>query len=125
MRKFLALVIALATAGGGWLFTNNFKIEGLDGISLTPRQDLPTDPGASGLPGVQRGGNAIRVASFNIQVFGESKMAKPRVAALFGVSRQTVYNVSRAFDEQGLAETAAAAGSAIGAAAATAWSRSD
>lgn len=82
MRKFLALVIAVATAGGGWLFTNKFKIEGLGGISLTPRDSAPGDPGALGLPGVQRSGNAIRVASFNIQVFGESKMAKPRVAAL-------------------------------------------
>jgi endonuclease/exonuclease/phosphatase family metal-dependent hydrolase len=82
MRKILALVIALA-AGGGWLFTNNFKIEGLGGISLTPRNDVgPSDSGGSGLPGVQRGGNAIRIASFNIQVFGESKMAKPRVVAL-------------------------------------------
>jgi len=82
MRKFLALVIALA-AGGGWLFTNNFKIDGLGGISLTPRNDAaPSDPGALGMPGVQRNGNAVRIASFNIQVFGESKMAKPRVAAL-------------------------------------------
>jgi len=83
MRKFLALVIAVATAGGGWLLTNNFKIEGLGGISLTPRNDaVPGDPGALGMPGVQRNGNAVRIASFNIQVFGESKMAKPRVTAL-------------------------------------------
>src|SRR5690606_23041304 len=77
-----ALVIALA-AGGGWFFTNNFKLEGLGGISLTPRNDAaPSDPGALGMPGVQRNGNAVRIASFNIQVFGESKIAKPRVAAL-------------------------------------------
>ncbi len=81
MRKFLALVIALA-AGSGWLLTNNFKLEGLGGITLTPRDSAPSDPGALGLPGVQRNGNAVRIASFNIQVFGESKMAKPRVAAL-------------------------------------------
>ncbi len=81
MRKFLALVIALA-AGGGWLLTNNFKLEGLGGITLTPRDSAPSDPGALGMPGVQRNGNAVRIASFNIQVFGESKMAKPRVAAL-------------------------------------------
>jgi endonuclease/exonuclease/phosphatase family metal-dependent hydrolase len=34
------------------------------------------------MPQVARSGNAVRVASFNIQVFGESKMAKPRVRAL-------------------------------------------
>ncbi len=82
MRKFLALVVGLATAGVGWLFTNNFKIEGLDQITFTPRQEAPAEPGQLGLPGVQRAGSAIRVASFNIQVFGESKMSKPRVVAL-------------------------------------------
>lgn len=81
MRKFLALVIALA-AGGGWFYSDKIKLDSIGGISLTPRQTAPSDPGALGQPGVERAGNAIRIASFNIQVFGESKMAKPRVAAL-------------------------------------------
>jgi deoxyribonuclease-1-like protein len=83
MRKFLALVAILATAGGGWFFSKNFKIEGLDNLTFSPRDAASDSLGhGSNQPGVVRDGNSVRVASFNIQVFGEKKMANPRVTAL-------------------------------------------
>lgn len=82
MRKFVLFVTVVAVAAGGWFFTKNFKIEGLSNLTLSPRDAGSTDPSGSNLPGVQRSGNAIRVASFNIQVFGEKKLTNPRVAAL-------------------------------------------
>jgi endonuclease/exonuclease/phosphatase family metal-dependent hydrolase len=81
MRRFLLLVVGSALAFGGWYFTQHYKIEGLGGLVLLPKDGRSEDYGAP-LPQVARDGNAIRVASFNIQVFGESKMAKPRVRGL-------------------------------------------
>jgi deoxyribonuclease-1-like protein len=84
MRKFLVLIVGAVLAGGSWFFSNNFKIEGLDGLSLSPI-DTATSSGVSpgsGQPGVAHQGSAIRIASFNIQVFGEKKMSNPRVTAL-------------------------------------------
>lgn len=82
MRRFLLLVIGSALAFGGWYFTQHYKIEGLDGLSLKPKDASATGDYGPPMPQVARDGNSIRVASFNIQVFGESKMAKPRVRAL-------------------------------------------
>ena len=53
-------------------------------MPLAPRGARRADaaePGAV-LPQVERDGSTIRVASFNIQVFGEKKIANPRVRAL-------------------------------------------
>jgi endonuclease/exonuclease/phosphatase family metal-dependent hydrolase len=82
MRRFLLLVVGSAIAFGGWYFTRHYKIEGLDGLSLLPKDGSTSGGYGAPLPQVARDGNAIRVASFNIQVFGESKMDKPRVRAL-------------------------------------------
>jgi deoxyribonuclease-1-like protein len=84
MRRFIMLVLLAALVGGGWYVLQNYKIEGLDHFSLTPR-DAASDPSQSpggALPPVARQGGAIRIASFNIQVFGEKKLAKPRVRGL-------------------------------------------
>jgi endonuclease/exonuclease/phosphatase family metal-dependent hydrolase len=78
VRKFTVLIVAAAAAAGFWFVSGNFHIEGLDAIRLTPR-------GASsgrGMPGelpVTRATDTIRVASFNIQVFGRSKLEKAHV----------------------------------------------
>ena len=83
MRRFLPLIVTVAIAVGGWLFLNKFQIRGLDKISL-----LPSGSGSDGSPSgypqpeVTRTGGTIRVASFNIQVFGEKKLADPRVRGL-------------------------------------------
>jgi deoxyribonuclease-1-like protein len=84
MRKFVLLLVAAAAIGGGWFFLQNYQIQGLEQISFTPRSG-----GGSGdqtadvsLPKVTRQGGAIRIASFNIQVFGVKKLGKPRVCSL-------------------------------------------
>jgi len=82
MRRFLVLIVGAALAGGSWFLSQNFKIAGLEHFTLE-RRTASTDAGyGSNLPGVERTGNTVRVASFNIQVFGEKKMANPRVVSL-------------------------------------------
>jgi deoxyribonuclease-1-like protein len=85
MKKPL-LALVLAALAGGWLLLKHFDIEGLDRIKLKPR-DAAT--AAGGVP--VRGGPAIRIASFNIQVFGTSKASKPEVM-------QVLAEIVRRFD---------------------------
>jgi endonuclease/exonuclease/phosphatase family metal-dependent hydrolase len=84
MRKFLMLVITAALGGGGYVFLQNFKIEGLDNLTVVPRDAASSggyDQNVS-LPDVERKAGTIRIASFNIQVFGEKKLSDPRVRGL-------------------------------------------
>ncbi|HVU90250.1 MAG TPA: endonuclease/exonuclease/phosphatase family protein [Pirellulales bacterium] len=84
-RKFsFFVVLAGAIAGGVW-FQRNFEVHGLDQVTITRRgaaaataevQQTSTVPVTTSTNGA---GGTIRVASFNIQVFGESKLAKPQV----------------------------------------------
>ena len=79
MRKFTGAVLLVIAAV--WLLLQNYSIEGLERLVLKPR----TGPEPSGEvvadagPPPARAGETIRVASFNIQVFGESKSSKPEV----------------------------------------------
>jgi len=95
VKRFLVLLI-LIVAAGGWYVSQNydFEREDFDRFTLTRRavQVKSTDqanrvdtvgsstltPVTSALP-VQRDGNSIRIASFNIQVFGTSKARKTHV----------------------------------------------
>ena len=85
MRKFLLLAAASIGLTAAWLFFQNYQIQGLGQVSLAPRDG----DGASGYqeagvvaPRVDRQGGTIRICSFNIQVFGEKKLADPRVRSL-------------------------------------------
>lgn len=88
MRK-LSLLLSMALVGGGVWFFRNYEVHGLDQLRVTPRgavagqvvgpQVVPQQVDA---PPVARTGPTIRVASFNIQVFGESKLAKANVMAV-------------------------------------------
>lgn len=96
MRKAATLLLALLL-GGGWLFSQRFDIKGLDQIAVT-RQQSPDDAAGGAAPvatadapPVERPSDTIRVASFNIQVFGQSKLGKPRVM-------QVLAEVIRRFD---------------------------
>ncbi len=81
MRKFLMLVITAAL--GGYVFLQNFKIEGLQDLTVVPRDASSDGYGQNAsLPKVERTAGTIRIASFNIQVFGEKKLSDPRVRGL-------------------------------------------
>jgi endonuclease/exonuclease/phosphatase family metal-dependent hydrolase len=83
MRKFVLLVIVAVIGGGGYKFLQKFRIEGLENLHVVPRDgSSESNYGQVSLPQVQRTAGAIRVASFNIQVFGEKKLSNPRVRGL-------------------------------------------
>lgn len=81
MRKTVFLLIGVVLV---WVFLQKFQITGLDDFRVVPRDDSvaggrddrASDPMA---PPPARSTGTIRVASFNIQVFGTSKSGKPHV----------------------------------------------
>jgi len=90
-RLALGMMTLLALAGGGYGFLQKFKIEGLDHLRVVERDEPLFTPGetvdqpaavlhstATGVP-VARSGDTIRIASFNIQVMGSTKLSKPLV----------------------------------------------
>jgi endonuclease/exonuclease/phosphatase family metal-dependent hydrolase len=88
-KLFGAAGLLLIATAAGWFAVQTYRIEGLDQVTLSPRTvatsgaqpDTPV-PAGSGLA-------PVRIASFNIQVFGESKLAKPQVMhVLADVARQ-------------------------------------
>jgi deoxyribonuclease-1-like protein len=85
MRKFVLLLVVSAIVAGGWFFFQQYQIRGLDQVSFAPRsaasESEQQDSGPP-LPRVERQTGAIRIASFNIQVFGVKKLGKPRVRSL-------------------------------------------
>jgi deoxyribonuclease-1-like protein len=85
VRKFLLLLVVAGLVCGGWLFLQNYQIQGLNQLSLIPRDETvrtsATDLGPAPPP-VDRQNGTVRIASFNIQVFGEKKIANPRVRSL-------------------------------------------
>ena len=91
MRKTVGAVLLVIAAV--WLLLQNYSIEGLERLVLKPRAGAAPggDVVADGGPPPARAGETIRVASFNIQVFGESKSSKPEVM-------QVLAEVIRRFD---------------------------
>jgi len=80
MRKIAILVIGALVTAGGWFISQNYAIHGLDAIRIAPRSgESSSDSTLTSAPPVTRAGESIRIASFNIQVFGSSKIQKPRV----------------------------------------------
>lgn len=80
MQKFIgAAGLLAAVAAIGWFVVQSFEIEGLERIKLRSRTETAAaDDASSAVPSALPGGT-IRVASFNIQVFGEAKLSKPQV----------------------------------------------
>jgi endonuclease/exonuclease/phosphatase family metal-dependent hydrolase len=86
VKKLVTFILGGLTVAIGWMFFDKFQIRGLDQFRVAPREPSATDArgaafGQSAAPPV-RTGNTIRVATFNIQVFGESKANKPNVMEL-------------------------------------------
>ncbi len=80
MRRPMFLVVLAGLIYGGIWFSQRFQVEGLDKLTVHPRTQA-TSVGYSGgqaVP-VSEGNGTIRIASFNIQVFGTTKLAKQEV----------------------------------------------
>ena len=97
-KKFLLLVAAVSTFGGWFLF-DKYEIKGLDQLELvrrskpapsTPTMRQPVSTAPTEAPAPARG-ESIRIATFNIQVFGTSKLSKPHVM-------EYLANIARRFD---------------------------
>jgi deoxyribonuclease-1-like protein len=82
MRKLASLLLVLGLVGGGFLFLQKYEVRGLDRVEIVARDAAPDaeanttgSSAATELPPARRGGT-LRIASFNIQVLGQSKLAK-------------------------------------------------
>lgn len=87
MRKLLLFLIVAGVVGGGfWFYKEKHGTAGLKKIpvvgehlaGLFDSSDEEADAAPGELP-VSRQGETIRIASFNIQVFGTTKAGKPHV----------------------------------------------
>jgi endonuclease/exonuclease/phosphatase family metal-dependent hydrolase len=100
VRRLAKLGLPALLLVGAWFFFQRFEIEGLSNLTLKPRS-----AGVSGGTievGLPSGadGQAIRIATFNVQVFGESKLEKPNDVALLA-------EVVRSFDVVAIQEVRA------------------
>lgn len=78
--------LLLLVSVGGWFLLKHFDVQGLDQVRLSPK----TGQTASDTHGARGGaGESVRIATFNIQVFGESKLEDDRtMSVLAQVARQ-------------------------------------
>jgi deoxyribonuclease-1-like protein len=76
-KSSLLMVVALLGAGGV-VFLTNFEVQGLDQLRIVRRSSTPKEvpDESTSLP---RDSESIRIASFNIQVFGTSKVSNEPV----------------------------------------------
>lgn len=82
IRSFFTLAIAALFGVGAFFFFQHFQIKGLE--NFLPKGDVAKDGNKGGGPGdpttpVNLKQETVRIASFNIQVFGQSKLDKPQV----------------------------------------------
>jgi endonuclease/exonuclease/phosphatase family metal-dependent hydrolase len=77
MKRLMPLFILAGLLYGGYYFFQNFKLDGLNGLSFHPRTAGGSFFGDGSVPA--RDAATIKIASFNIQVFGREKLAKPEV----------------------------------------------
>ena len=111
-KNFVALLLVALLGGGGFLFFKKYEVVGLEHISVRPREASAADANPDANPDTDSAadsstgdsnsssnlllppahkGETIRIASFNIQVFGQSKLNKPTVM-------QDLAKVVRQFD---------------------------
>jgi deoxyribonuclease-1-like protein len=82
MKRLSALVLAAVAAAIGWFALQQMQRGGFAGFNLP----LGTASQTSLAPPPPRGNETIRVASFNIQVFGESKLSdQPTMDAIVAI----------------------------------------
>lgn len=80
MPRIRTLLFGIAIAVAAWVFFQKFDLQGLDGVQIAPEgqatSQKPQDPL---MPPPARSTGSVRIATFNIQVFGKSKASKPNV----------------------------------------------
>lgn len=77
MVKSRTLLLLALAAGGGYFF-KHYRIEGLSHVAIVPRSQ-PARTIAQPTQIEAAPGDGIRIASFNIQVLGQSKLSKPQL----------------------------------------------
>jgi endonuclease/exonuclease/phosphatase family metal-dependent hydrolase len=80
-RRPISVVLLTAALYGGYWFLQRFQVNGLDKISVQPRsQTVAVGPSGEGYAAAPaRDAATVRLATFNIQVFGRTKIEKSEV----------------------------------------------
>ncbi|MEX2140617.1 MAG: endonuclease/exonuclease/phosphatase family protein [Pirellulales bacterium] len=80
MQRVLAAAVMAALVFGGWHFFQKYQFKGLDNVRIEPRAGAGSAGSASEAGhAVADYGGTIKIASFNIQILGRSKIAQRRV----------------------------------------------
>jgi deoxyribonuclease-1-like protein len=88
VKGIFGAIVGLALAAGACFIFSHYEIRGLDSVLRPKAAPLPERNVGLGQPG---GAPTITVGSFNIQVFGQSKLSKPEVM-------QALAQIARKFD---------------------------
>src|SRR5262245_48760413 len=95
MKRLMSLIVAIFAAIGGWYAFQQAQLHGLTNF------ELPSlSPAGNNDPPPAGGNDTIRVATFNIQVFGESKLNDPE-------AMQAIVAILRNFDVTAIQEVRA------------------
>jgi endonuclease/exonuclease/phosphatase family metal-dependent hydrolase len=88
VRNFYTLLLIAGVAAGGWYVFKHYRIQGLDSVRLIPKDNQVSATSSDNTTPI-RGTPTIRIASFNVQVFGTTKINKPHVVEyLAQIARQ-------------------------------------
>lgn len=80
MQRLILKLFPVAVLACGWYFFQSYRIESLSPLKIVPREAASVSTKGTLPPA--RPGELLRIASFNIQVFGESKLADVKTAAV-------------------------------------------
>jgi exonuclease III len=82
VKRLSTLVFGALAVAAAWFFFQKFDIKGLEDFRVVPHDETASDnhsPDALVSAPPARATGSVRIASFNIQVFGTTKAAKPHV----------------------------------------------
>jgi endonuclease/exonuclease/phosphatase family metal-dependent hydrolase len=99
MKRAVIAAVLAALVVGGWQFFQKYQFKGLEDIRIEPRAGAGSAGGPATQPVADYGGT-VKIASFNIQVFGRSKLAQPAVM-------EVLCDVVRRFDVVAIQEVRA------------------
>jgi deoxyribonuclease-1-like protein len=99
MKRAVVAALLAALVVGGWQFLQKYQFKGLEGVRIE-RRDGRGSTGGSATQPVSDYGGTIKIASFNIQVLGRSKLAQPSVM-------EVLCDVVRRFDVVAIQEVRA------------------